>query len=1108
MAQKEIGIKLKITSEGQEKVINNLNDLETELSTLQSKLKTLDFGSDAFKEASTNIQILRTKIDDIDKATEGLGAEKRFRAIGDAINILTGSFQVLSGAIGLVVSNEQTLEEVQRAEKAALDVLNVALGINAINTALVESATLRKAAAEKLATLATRAATIAQAAWNAVLLANPIGLVIAAVAALTAGIYLLVRATNSETDAEEELNKQLEISKDLQIELNNVAKKTAQEQKIALSILTDNVKQRNLELKVLEDLKKEFPGFNAFISQNNELTDRGNEFLTRNIALQEIDAKLKALRDKKVETEIQNIEDFNEELESQNTFWGKLSASVRGSLTPFGKYVVMAKDLNAATEEGTRKIGIYNREIENLQGQYDDALGAIRPFTDELEAQRKKEEEAAKASQKAADATEKRRAAELKLLQDRIAAQKKYLQDLKTLTDIETDVNTKLIEKLEEAINKQDELLKKRTENTKTETEKLQENLNEFLFGITADSEKLKVIDNTFGSVFNIITESIKTGVINPLLLGRKSITEFIGVYNQANKDLSKGTGFEKYAQQLDPKVLKNFTEENKRLLEDFFNLFVRLQGELGSDKFKNIFGKAFNAEQSKKALLDIQTAAQELLSDTTLLPGELEKKLAERIQKILGVQAKSVVGTDFQKEAARGYNEELSILIETLSTFGVKQAKVVEDVKVQSKQIIELNKELTKNSNELNRTSVASGGFVSEQIKLTANEVDVVSKQVRESAGQSAKAYTDFVQNIINNTSGIRDKYLKILDPKDLLKIIKEGAMGLKDLNLETEQDVANLIASLQGLQIELGDTIAVSSQEATEDSAKLGEGYTSLAEIIELLIKKQKELQQATKDSAKTWEETFSESNFKRIADIVLNVFNDISARLSNIVATQNSLLLEQLTYQEQLSISELDKLRGDNAKENEKIEAEKLKIQQEYAKRKFEVEKKARVQELQFTLANSLAQSAQAIINALATLPAPFGAIYSGVIAGLTAAQVAIINDQIQFTQSKQFIARRGGLIGGDSHDDISGGVPAMLEGGEFVVNKEAVRNFGDIVSSINTSTGGRPLSIDDSRIVQAIAKQNMNTKTPIKAYVLYNDIQDTTKLNTKIEQLARL
>ena len=48
---KEIALKLKITSQGEEKVISNLNELETELKILQETLKTLDFGSAAFKEA-------------------------------------------------------------------------------------------------------------------------------------------------------------------------------------------------------------------------------------------------------------------------------------------------------------------------------------------------------------------------------------------------------------------------------------------------------------------------------------------------------------------------------------------------------------------------------------------------------------------------------------------------------------------------------------------------------------------------------------------------------------------------------------------------------------------------------------------------------------------------------------------------------------------------------------------------------------------------------------------------------------------------------------------------------------------------------------------------
>ena len=92
-------------------------------------------------------------------------------------------------------------------------------------------------------------------------------------------------------------------------------------------------------------------------------------------------------------------------------------------------------------------------------------------------------------------------------------------------------------------------------------------------------------------------------------------------------------------------------------------------------------------------------------------------------------------------------------------------------------------------------------------------------------------------------------------------------------------------------------------------------------------------------------------------------------------------------------------------------------------------------------------------------------------------------------------------------GQSHEGSNGGVPALLEGGEFVVNRAAVAQYGDLIGELNSATGGRRLAIDDSRLVQTIASQNQNTP-PLKAYVLYNDIQSTDKLNSRITQLARL
>jgi hypothetical protein len=102
----------------------------------------------------------------------------------------------------------------------------------------------------------------------------------------------------------------------------------------------------------------------------------------------------------------------------------------------------------------------------------------------------------------------------------------------------------------------------------------------------------------------------------------------------------------------------------------------------------------------------------------------------------------------------------------------------------------------------------------------------------------------------------------------------------------------------------------------------------------------------------------------------------------------------------------------------------------------------------------------------------------------------------------------VGSRGGLIMGNSHENggvmmNNGGI--VLEGGEAVINKNAVSQFSDLLSQMNVSTGGRPLTVDDSAIVQEIRKQNQR---PVKTYVLYEDIKNTNKINSRLEQLSRL
>ena len=318
----------------------------------------------------------------------------------------------------------------------------------------------------------------------------------------------------------------------------------------------------------------------------------------------------------------------------------------------------------------------------------------------------------------------------------------------------------------------------------------------------------------------------------------------------------------------------------------------------------------------------------------------------------------------------------------------------------------------------------------------------------------------------------------------KELVKAVEDGFMDIDNLDREQLEKLKSYLLLASG-----------------ELKSNLGDDADFFINLIDKITKKIKEIPTESEEAL-----TDFLNQAKDITDKIVSNFNDIAGRLQDILSTQNSLLLEQLTYAEQLALKNIGEANTESAAENKKIEEEKLKISQEYAKKRFEIEKKARVQELQFSLASTIASSAQAVVNALATPPLPVGIALSAVIAGLTAFQVATINEQIQFTKSKEFIARRGGLIQGDSHE--GGGVPALLEGGEFVMSKSAVDIYGDTLGVMNASVGSRPLAIDDSRLVQAIAKQNIATKAPIKTYVLYNDIQNTEKLNNKIEQLSRL
>ena len=231
--------------------------------------------------------------------------------------------------------------------------------------------------------------------------------------------------------------------------------------------------------------------------------------------------------------------------------------------------------------------------------------------------------------------------------------------------------------------------------------------------------------------------------------------------------------------------------------------------------------------------------------------------------------------------------------------------------------------------------------------------------------------------------------------------------------------------------------------------------------------------------------------------------SVLNSLAQTTSQYYAFQLDLLAQQ-------SEDIQSKIVGDSK------EAVDLRLEQEkiYNEKKKQLEKQSAVTALRISLAQSLANTAEAITRAFTAGPV-VGQIAAGIIAGISAAQVALIGSQISQIQSLQ----RGGMIKGQGGFMVSGpsheyggvkfqGGGVELEGGEAVINRVSSIQYGGLLNQINQLGGGRPLTsntFDDSRIVEALAKQRSE---PIRAYVVEQDITNKQGVTRRLEQLSQI
>jgi hypothetical protein len=149
-------------------------------------------------EAAKRAAELKDRIADAKALTDAFNPDAKFKALSSSLAGVAGGFAVVQGSMALLGTEskevEQTLLKVQGA-------MALSQGLQTIGESVDSFKQL--GAVVKSYTIVQRISTIAQAAFNAVMAANPIGAVVVAVTALIAAGYALVKMFRDSTEANE-----------------------------------------------------------------------------------------------------------------------------------------------------------------------------------------------------------------------------------------------------------------------------------------------------------------------------------------------------------------------------------------------------------------------------------------------------------------------------------------------------------------------------------------------------------------------------------------------------------------------------------------------------------------------------------------------------------------------------------------------------------------------------------------------------------------------------------------------------------------------------------------------------------------------------------------
>lgn len=205
--------------------------LEMSYSQLSDEQKKSDFGqalAQQLTEAKDKAAQFKDQIIDTQNEIKQLSSDSfKSDAFAQSVDVASTSLQSFVAITQLAGGNTEKLQSViakliliQTTANGVIKITNalqaqsaLMLGVRKAQEAMLTTAIAIRAAAEGKGTIATKAATVAQAAFNVVAKANPYVLLATATLAVGGALYAFCKASDKATEAEKERQKELEDSK-------------------------------------------------------------------------------------------------------------------------------------------------------------------------------------------------------------------------------------------------------------------------------------------------------------------------------------------------------------------------------------------------------------------------------------------------------------------------------------------------------------------------------------------------------------------------------------------------------------------------------------------------------------------------------------------------------------------------------------------------------------------------------------------------------------------------------------------------------------------------------------------------------------------------------